>query len=526
MSTVQQSTFIITREDRAEDAKTIISDGLRIGRLTDSDILVNHPTISRLHAGISEIGGYFYLINLSASSATTLNGRVIPFNESEALSPGDEIQIGPYFLNIEDVDEGTETLRIKVTRQFALNVGERETRQQEEVHQKQLSAESRPQVSSEATDALKVFWGKRSREKAGRPSPLHPHAPPRPGKARYNWRPTRDLVRPWPFSIFIWAFIAVGALSVMAAYKYKTAFTPRPLSAPHTRSAFTLTPAIARQPNASSCTSCHAVRVSMDNRERMNANCASCHQAEGFSATITRVHRDAGITCIDCHAEHKGESFSPMEAALASCEKCHSDSNKNLYQGRSVHTPHGGTYGYPVINGVWVWKGLDEEELAEKPELVALLKQNRLTPGPARGQGLDRGELASEPNILELLKQNRLTPSQAQQWQNVLFHAIHIYRVHVSAGFAGIEDVNAVNGELSCSSCHKSGYMGVNVDRTFPRTTCAKCHNDQVFHKSTRSMLGMEMPSCTSCHVQHFKDRHWLPTFFRAQAGGVSGAGN
>src|SRR5215210_8326265 len=122
MSTVQQSTFIIIREGRAEEDKTIVSDGLRIGRLPDSDVWLNHPTVSRLHAGINEIEGYFYLINLSASSATALNGRVIPFNEAEALTTGDEIQLGHYFLTVEDIEPESETIRIKIMRQFALNV--------------------------------------------------------------------------------------------------------------------------------------------------------------------------------------------------------------------------------------------------------------------------------------------------------------------------------------------------------------------------------------------------------------------
>src|SRR5215210_4778586 len=143
MSTIRQSTFIIAREYRTEEAKTIIRDGLRIGRLPESGILLNHPRVSRLHAGISEIEGYFYLINLSASNATALNGRIIPFNEAEVLTAGDEIQIGPFFLYIEDVDQTNETLRIRVVRQYALNVGERETRHQKEAHKKQLTAESR-----------------------------------------------------------------------------------------------------------------------------------------------------------------------------------------------------------------------------------------------------------------------------------------------------------------------------------------------------------------------------------------------
>src|SRR5216684_6249112 len=122
MSTAHESTFIIAREDRAVDPKTILSDGLRIGRLPDSDVWLNHPTVSRLHAGINRIEGYFYLINLSASSATALNGRVIPFNEAEALTDGDELQIGPFFVRVTRTNE---TLRITVVHQFALLVGER-----------------------------------------------------------------------------------------------------------------------------------------------------------------------------------------------------------------------------------------------------------------------------------------------------------------------------------------------------------------------------------------------------------------
>src|SRR5713226_7955648 len=123
MSIVHETTFIIARGDRAYDPKTVVGEGLRIGRLPDSDVWLNHPTVSRLHAGINKIEGYFYLINLSASSATTLNGRAISFNEAEALADGDVIRIGPFFVNVERTDE---VCRLRVTLQFALNVSERE----------------------------------------------------------------------------------------------------------------------------------------------------------------------------------------------------------------------------------------------------------------------------------------------------------------------------------------------------------------------------------------------------------------
>src|SRR5882672_7278708 len=227
MSTVHQSTFVIARDDRDEDPKTIVAEGLRIGRLHNSDIWLNHPTVSRLHAGVNEIEGYFYLINLSASSATALNGRVIPFNEAEALTDGDELQIGPFFLRVQQTDE---TLGITVVHQFALLVSDRKPRHKVELYQKQLAAENRITGSPEVANALKLMWDERTREKAARPSPLHPRTPPRLGKARFNWTSTRDLVRPWPFAIFIWSFLIIGALSVVAAFKNKIAFAPEPIS--------------------------------------------------------------------------------------------------------------------------------------------------------------------------------------------------------------------------------------------------------------------------------------------------------
>lgn len=485
---LRDSTFIITREDRAEDAKTLVTEGLRIGRLSDNDIVLNHPTVSRLHAGINEVGGRFYIVNISGSNATTLNGRTIPFDEADALANGDVIQIGPFFIQIEQASE--RKLKLRVTLQFALNVGEMETRlKQQQAAQQQYAEASRAAASTEIAGALKVFWEKRTREKASRQSPLHPHNPPRLGKARFNWTPTRDLVRPWPFSVFVWGVIVVAALTAFAAFRFKNAFAPQPLSQPHTREAFTLDPPIAKEPNGNSCTSCHAVGVSFENRARLEANCAECHQVPAsFIATTTRAHRDAGITCTVCHTEHQGTSFKPMDASLNACAVCHNDNNKKLYNGRSVHTPHGGTVGYPVDPATreWVWKGLDDEELKLKPEIAAVCK----------------------PTNTE------------QQCRNLQFHALHIYRVRAIASIQGITDMQGLedvgNGEkvLSCSSCHARGSFAPNVDRETPRTTCIRCHNAEIFEPRPREVRATSLISCTSCHIQHIRDTHWRPALF------------
>jgi hypothetical protein len=478
---VQRGTIVIMREDRAQDSVKLVTEGLRVGRLPECEVSLNHPSVSRLHAGINYIAGRFFLINLSRSSSTTLNGRLVGSDEAEAIADGDVLQIGPFFLYF---SYRGDALHIKVSQQIAMNVGEVAARRED------VSGEKRPAprlvakvASTEVADALKVFWGKRTREKAGRPSPLHPRRPPRLGKSRFNWTPTRDLVRPWPFSIFIWGVAVVAALSVLAWYRYADAFAPQPISQPHHAASFTLFPAIANRPNAGSCTTCHTIKSSLE------ANCNSCHQTDAFTATVIKPHRDAGITCLNCHTEHRGLDFSPLNMALDACSRCHNDANKKLYNGRSVHTPHEGTFGYPVKNGEWVWKGLDDEELATKPELI------------------------------ELLKKNRVTPDEPREWRNVQFHGIHLYRVRVPFDIPGIEDVDSTNKVLSCSSCHRTGYIGARLDRVSPRTTCSKCHTNLIFERADAKLPSASGPSCTSCHVQHIKDTHWTPTLFSTPAG-------
>src|SRR5215212_3754110 len=125
---LRNSTFIITREDRAEDAKTLVTEGLRIGRQNDCDLVLNHPTVSRTHAGINRVGKRFYIVNLSGSNATTLNGRVVAFDETEAIASGDQVRIGPFFLVVEQSDD--RTLKIRVSHQFALTVGDTEAREE------------------------------------------------------------------------------------------------------------------------------------------------------------------------------------------------------------------------------------------------------------------------------------------------------------------------------------------------------------------------------------------------------------
>lgn len=473
----KQSKFIIIREDLLLDPVTIIGEGLLIGRLQQCELLLNHPTVSRTQAGIKEIDGNFYLFNLRSSNPVKLNGKSV--DKNEALASGDVLDVGPFIINVEDTSEA---LRLRVSFMIGLETEKRDVSSASlltirlsgllksiDPHQQKKprpAARAAPLTSAKALD---IFWDKRIREagKMVRPSPLFPRSSRRSGKSQFNWTPTTDLKSRSFASYFFWGAILVGLLSVTAALWHANAFAPAQLSRAHTKEERDMAPAIAQKASANSCTSCHTITT------RMETNCASCHQTDAFIPTITRPHTDAQIGCTACHTEHRGADFHPKDAALLTCAECHKDSNRKLYNGKRVGTPHGGTFGYPVVGGIWKWKGLDDEEWETKQ--IAL---------------------------------KRLPADTEDQWRSKQFHTIHLYRVRPVEGIQSNKE-----GEMSCSSCHKSFNP---VDRETPRTTCAVCHNGQDKSATGRALIAPNQPNCASCHVQHIKDkRHWNPTLMK-----------
>jgi hypothetical protein len=98
----------------------------------------------------------------------------------------------------------------------------------------------------------------------------------------------------------------------------------------------------------------------------------------------------------------------------------------------------------------------------------------------------------------------RLPTDSYDQWRSKQFHALHVQRVKKTGDLLG----NAA-GELSCSSCHRTFDP---IDRETPRTTCGVCHNGKIEPGTNRQLIATNEPNCTSCHVQHVKDkRHWNP---------------
>jgi hypothetical protein len=464
----QQNKFIIVREDLLQDPVTIITEGLLLGRLTECELLLNHPSVSRVQAGIKQIDGVYYIFNLRPSNPVLLNGRAIENNE--ALGHGDQLEAGPFLLQLDLRDEAlviTVSLRIgRKAHEFDVSSPSIGTQKLEDLSAV-LSGEFKkaPRAAPiPGTKALDIFWEKRIKEagKMVRPAPLFPRGQKRTGKAQFNWAPTSDLARPWPVSFFIWGLAAVVILSLAGAYWYADAYAPGPLSKAHAQKQLAVFPPIASSANGGSCTTCHSFTGSME------GNCAACHHTDIFLATVVPSHHDAGIVCSACHAEHRGLDFKPGIAALLSCTQCHNDANPNLYNGKRVGTPHGGTLGYPVSDGVWTWKGLDEKTWQAKQIGVAR--------GPAETD---------------------------QQWRSKQFHTLHIQRVRAIVGITGNSQ-----GQLSCSSCHQSFNP---IDRETPRRTCAVCHNGRIEAGTGRVLIASDKPDCISCHAQHVEDKRPKP---------------
>ena len=459
--------YIIIRNDLDTYPVLLETEGLTIGRLIGNDLVLNHPTVSRTHAGIKEIKGNYWIFNLSSANGTLLNGELV---ESTPLADGDLIQIGPFFLRPTysngflsiEVEMSINPLPIVASGTGALQPSEGAEGAGKTLRLDQRLLAQREKPTPQGTrrlsttgvfsgvwpniedPALKVFWDNRKREagKLNPESPLRPKGKRRLGKDQFYWRPTRDLERSWSISVLVWSALIITILSVAAAFGFKDAYSPGKISAAHSRSAFLLAPVIAREPSSDSCTTCHSSKATM------LQNCASCHTTRAFDPTISDKHSAAGLTCVACHGEHKGRDFRPALVASTDCTSCHHDGM--ISHGKQLRTPHGGALGYPILNGKWEWAGVSQTEWKRK--------------------GL-RGSTV-QYNLMEQ------------------FHLIHV---------AGRRQ-----GRAKCSDCHTAGYEGEDV-RKGVREACAACHaiNYQVGLSSNKEAGA----GCIVCHAQHGEEK-------------------
>ena len=435
--------FIVSYEDRPSDAPGVIDkEGILVGRLPSCDVVLIHKSVSRIHAGINFLDTKYFLINLSLSNVISLNGRLLAPQTTDVLAEGDIIQIGPFAITV--AQRGDELL---------LSVQQQASDKTPTSPLPPLDAIMANRVKKEEADVLKVFWKKRTRDKEDWGTRLRPTGKPQPGKAVINWKPTLDLQRPWRVGLFVWAFLILGALAVVAYFRYPESYAPKPLASSH--SAKIETSPIALRENGNSCTTCHMPNAPVENA------CISCHRAEQFHVSNRKAHEEAGIICTTCHKEHEGPDFSLTGSAIQSCAECHNDNNQQLYKGKAVRTAHGGSHGYPIDAGIWKWKGVYREIADAIPEIN----------GSATGDSDEQARLSRH------------------------FHSIHVARLRAPEGMK-----SDASGLISCSSCHK-GFDP--IDRETPRQTCSTCHSTQPDAAARDPRFTAGRANCISCHVQH-----------------------
>lgn len=89
---------LLTVEGVPPGAVYTVEGTARIGRSDESDIVLNDPSVSRVHATIEIAAGRATLRDLDSTNGTFLNGRRI---RAEALRDGDELKLGNTRLRFE-----------------------------------------------------------------------------------------------------------------------------------------------------------------------------------------------------------------------------------------------------------------------------------------------------------------------------------------------------------------------------------------------------------------------------------------
>jgi DNA-binding CsgD family transcriptional regulator len=70
----------------------LTADRCTVGSSTDSDLVVEDPSVSRTHALLEQLGGAWFVEDLGSRNGTYLNGQRI--TGRRVVRPGDEIRLG------------------------------------------------------------------------------------------------------------------------------------------------------------------------------------------------------------------------------------------------------------------------------------------------------------------------------------------------------------------------------------------------------------------------------------------------
>lgn len=84
--------ILVSKNPMQKDSIVLEKDSYVVGKLQgQADIVLKHPSVSRVHAKIDRLGNEYYLCDLNSTNGTFLNGRRLMVNESVKLTHSDEI---------------------------------------------------------------------------------------------------------------------------------------------------------------------------------------------------------------------------------------------------------------------------------------------------------------------------------------------------------------------------------------------------------------------------------------------------
>ncbi len=84
--------ILVSKNPRQQESIVLEKDSYVVGKLSgQADIILSHPSVSRVHAKIDRLGKEYYLCDLNSTNGTYVNGRRLMVNESVSLAPSDEI---------------------------------------------------------------------------------------------------------------------------------------------------------------------------------------------------------------------------------------------------------------------------------------------------------------------------------------------------------------------------------------------------------------------------------------------------